>query len=92
MSQGARRELWLIRSLLPLISCDLGAQWSSKVLASDASSTGLGVCERDLDAKIVGSIGRCKEKWRFETEEAILSRRSALGVAPDVSLNEFLNT
>ena len=42
--RSVRKELNVIMDLVPLLFCSLSAGFSSRVLASDASSTGFGVC------------------------------------------------
>ena len=41
---SVRKELNMIMDLVPLLFCPLSAGFSSRVLASDASTTGFGVC------------------------------------------------
>ena len=54
---AVRRELWTIRSILPLICADLSAPWCPTLSCSDASEFGLGVCTRPLQPDLVSSFG-----------------------------------
>ena len=78
-------ELRTIVAILPLLFSQLDNQWSTLVHASDASESGLGVCTRRIPAAEVGAIGRCHEKWRFKTEDAIQARAHALLTPPGLS-------
>ena len=78
LPSDVRRELWQIRSLLPLIAADLARPWCSTVYASDASPFGLGVCARKIDPASVRAIGSVAEKWRFRIADCIGARRHAL--------------
>ena len=40
--------------------------------------TGYGVCEREISQVTVGQIGRVAEKWRYDVEDSICARKSAL--------------
>eukprot|EP00973_Karenia_brevis_P049056 6804686-Karenia_brevis.AAC.1 len=71
MSPDVLRELWHVRSLLPLFSANTKAIWHHHVQASDASPYGLGVTSRMLDSDTIGAHGRCAEKWRYRFEKTI---------------------
>ena len=45
---AARREIETAIGLLPLLVCDWKATWCDNVLATDASETGYGICQRKL--------------------------------------------
>ena len=53
-----RKELFQIRSILPLLRADVRSAWHPLVHASDASSTGFGVCSRWASPAYVGNLGR----------------------------------
>lgn len=82
---SVREELCQSASILPLLRADLTAPWSSDVICSDASPFGIGACHQKIDPKGVSAIGRCQEKWRFETEDHINARRAALGIEKHTS-------
>ena len=60
-----KQELQDISSLLPLLRSDSQRSWSDRIHASDASPTGLGVCDRRLPISEISSLGRVAEKWRY---------------------------
>eukprot|EP00972_Heterocapsa_arctica_P103851 15304419-Heterocapsa_arctica.AAC.1 len=66
---SVRRELQVAASLLPLIRGDFSRPCSSCVTATDASTTGWGICEPTLDPKVVGEQGRWQERWRLRRLE-----------------------
>eukprot|EP00959_Pyramimonas_sp_CCMP1952_P304716 6377263-Pyramimonas_sp.AAC.1 len=76
---SVRRELWHVRSLLPLFVVFAGADWRSEVAASDALGRGCGVCRRRCDREAVAEIGRAAERWRCLFEESARARDRALG-------------
>ena len=66
---AVRRELRWAVALLPLVYRRLDAGWHGRVMATDASPTGLGAVhgERPLDE--VSRIGRINERWRYQRGE-----------------------
>ena len=70
---GKQRRLWpsaayevtTMIGLLPLIVSDMFAPWSRILTATDASSTGYGVCERDVTHEQAAELGRWSERWRY---------------------------
>ena len=77
------KELCWMRSILPMLRRDLSASWDSTITATDASNAGFGVCERHIDTRQVGNIGRVSERWRFNTEDAIHARKHAMQQASE---------
>lgn len=77
------RELDAISTLLPLFRAELSRPWFHRVVASDASPYGLGVCHRSLDRRVVGAIGRTVGTWRCQDGTSAAARRHAMGVADD---------
>lgn len=69
-----RRELFWAKSLLPLVSRDLGAEWSPEVFACDASTWGRGVAKMESEVSKVRAQARIQDRWRFsqEQEKALL--------------------
>eukprot|EP00435_Cladocopium_sp_Y103_P028683 s382_g7.t1 len=69
-----RRELFWAKSLLPLVSRDLGAEWSPEVYACDASTWGRGVAKLKSEVSKVRAQARIQDRWRFcqEQEKALL--------------------
>eukprot|EP00971_Amphidinium_carterae_P017386 342789-Amphidinium_carterae.3 len=51
-------ELRAFRSVMVLLSADWKREWSSTVLASDASEYGWGVCSSEWDSEQVARVGR----------------------------------
>ena len=62
MPPTVRKELMNVSAILPLLRVCLTSQWDPRVHASDASSSGLGVCSRLIDPAQAGNIGRISEK------------------------------
>ena len=60
---------------------DLHAQWDPSVTCSDACTYGIGVCQRQLPADIVGAVGRCNERWRYKTQNSIAARQHAVSLS-----------
>lgn len=89
LSKSEREECLTFSGLIPLLFADLRREWSETVHCTDASPDGYGVCTRSLDAKLVESMGRWNERWRFRRLDPDQwgPRRRALGVDPfsDVS-------
>ena len=90
LSSAARRELWQVSAILPLLRTDTRAVWDAHVHASDASPTGIDVCARMIPPRMVGLIGRCSKRWRFLTETHLRARQSALGLDPHAPLPAIL--
>ena len=63
--QAAREAHW-ISVLLRVCSADLRKGWSSTVSASDASLSGIAVCNREYHLEHVTQIGQVRESWRFK--------------------------
>jgi hypothetical protein len=89
-----RKELFQIRSILPLLRADVRSAWHPLVHASDASSTGFGVCSRWASPAYVGNLGRQSDRWRFRTLDRVNIRRAALGLDnelndPEIPLDSF---
>eukprot|EP00959_Pyramimonas_sp_CCMP1952_P153980 3221420-Pyramimonas_sp.AAC.1 len=76
--QSVKRELWAIRSVLPLLRLDIADEWHPQLCCSDASDLGIGVVHRRLDPGRVASIGRTCERWRHRVEGAERARERAL--------------
>eukprot|EP00972_Heterocapsa_arctica_P015352 2262258-Heterocapsa_arctica.AAC.2 len=55
--------------------------WLPIITVSDASDTGMGVCQRVIDPSQVARVGRLSEKWRFRVEVAQRAREHALSGA-----------
>ncbi|CAK0866303.1 unnamed protein product [Prorocentrum cordatum] len=73
------------RCRLPLLNVCWSARWHPAVLATDASTFGLGACTRQANPHDVGAIGRISEKWRFKVEQCIDARNHALLDPPRAS-------
>ena len=55
-----------MRCLLPLLVAHTDSRWYEKVMASDASHWGRGVCERVAPVDDVARWGRTAERWRYK--------------------------
>ena len=53
------------------MKANLCAPWYNKMSCYDASSSGLGVCQRPVSIKDAQRVARFSESWRFKTEAAI---------------------
>ncbi|CAK0876757.1 unnamed protein product [Prorocentrum cordatum] len=62
---SARREFRIFRGLLVTLVSDLDAEWSTKVVMTDACETGHASVEGEWDLSEVQSAGRWHERWRF---------------------------
>ena len=65
LSPAESRERRIFAGLVPLLVADLRRPWSSTVTASDASPSGWGVCECNLDPGTAQQHGRWQERWRY---------------------------
>ena len=70
-----------------LLASQLDRPWSSTVTATDASTTGFGVCEKTIEPSIVSELGRWHEKWRFRRlqPDEWAPRRRALDDFPEIT-------
>lgn len=73
------RDLRQFAAVLPLLRSRLAAPWSSRLLASDTSPCGVGVCEKEASTSTCMAIGKVNERWRFRCEESVAARAHALG-------------
>ena len=64
-----QRELRWASALLCLLHRDLGATWSTRVHATDASLWGRGIVAGERDIEEVRALGRRNDRWRFHLEE-----------------------
>ncbi|CAK0828904.1 unnamed protein product [Prorocentrum cordatum] len=87
---SVRWELEAFRNVIPLIRCDFGAPWSSKVMASDASFWGYGVVSRDLPPDTVQQLGRVSERWRFSGKAQVRSREGVLGPDGELDIGDWV--
>ena len=83
---SVRRELFWVRSLLPLIFSDVHMEWDACLTASDASPWGWGAGERMLPTATVAQLGRVRERWRFLARrfEAHAPREHALAAPQEL--------
>ena len=68
------RELWWMKSLLPLLEYDARSAWSLRVFALDASERGRGVVRKDIEPGVVQDLGRHVERWRLRDPNAVPTR------------------
>ena len=76
---SAAKQLWWIRSLLPLFIFNLESQWHPVITCTDASEVGLGCCYTRCDQAKAREFGKVSERWRFQFEDAVQARNHALG-------------
>ena len=76
---SVRKELILVRDLLPLFRARVNIGWTTHVTASDSSPWGFGVCSRELPVIDVKSIGQVSERWRYRLDAAVKARQFDLG-------------
>ena len=81
---SAKRECLQFVGILPLLFCDMRMGWSNTVFCTDASPSGFGICERQLDISEVASIGSWHERWRYKrtSPDEWNPRQRALGLDP----------
>ena len=73
---SVRRELSLIRGLLPFCRRDLRTKAAGVVYASDACGSGFAVGRADVDLQEVHKLCRVDERWRFRDDAKRGSARS----------------
>ena len=78
--EAARREVETAIGLLPLLVCDWKATWYDTVLATDASETGYGICQRKLPITQIRQIAQVSERRRYLDPLAVGARDHALGL------------
>ena len=66
---SVRRELGWARGLIPLACRNLAAQWSTDLIAFDASHWGVGVVSTTIDESEARELGQYSERWRFSRRE-----------------------
>ncbi|CAK0826240.1 unnamed protein product, partial [Prorocentrum cordatum] len=82
MRGSVREELWLARSLLPLLQKDLSSPWHDIVGVSDASEFGVGVAARSVQPSVAAKHGRQCERWRYRVHGAERARERVLQPQP----------
>eukprot|EP00438_Fugacium_kawagutii_P026390 Skav226557 [mRNA] locus=scaffold1427:78867:80645:+ [translate_table: standard] len=65
LSADESRECLIFAGIVPLLFADLRRSWSSTVTASDASPSGYGMVEQDVEPDEVRRHGSWSERWRF---------------------------
>ena len=75
---SVREELFLARSLLPLLFSEFDLPWNPTLTCTDSCETGFGVCETHCGAQAARDIGRTSEKWRYLFEDSVSARAHAL--------------
>ena len=61
--RSVRKELTTIMALVPLLFASLSAGFSERVLASDASTTGFGVCASKVDVATVAAVAAQRHSY-----------------------------
>lgn len=62
---SCRCERWIISALIPLLSTRVDLPFCREVVASDASPSGIGVCESTWADEDVQRVASWQEPWRF---------------------------
>ncbi|CAK0842121.1 unnamed protein product [Prorocentrum cordatum] len=85
--RSCRCETWIFSAVAALLGAQLDRPLSPTVTATDASTTGFGVCEKKLDSSEVSELGKWHEKWRFKRlqPEEWAPRRRALDDFPGIT-------
>ena len=83
---ACRRELFWVASLLPLLTANLWRPWDPVLSCSDASELGFGIVTQNVGKDVVSQAGRVSERWRFDVEDSVAARSSALANARGLDL------
>ena len=93
---SVRRELRWAVTLLPFLQSNVRRPWRPLVTATDAEGAGgvdyggWGITTKRMDVKMVRGLGSMSEKWRFDVEDAISTRRQALASEQDAMLEAIV--
>jgi hypothetical protein len=66
LDRQCRHEATIFAGILPLLYADMRKEWCNTVTASDASPSGYGICERNMNMHEIVSIGKWQERWRYK--------------------------
>ncbi|CAK0853814.1 unnamed protein product [Prorocentrum cordatum] len=75
---SVKRGLLIAAAILPLVYADISAGWLHQVVATDASTTGLGVCVAEWPTHAIQLAGPHDERWRFKKDPQRKHREVAL--------------
>eukprot|EP00959_Pyramimonas_sp_CCMP1952_P448892 9399645-Pyramimonas_sp.AAC.1 len=67
--RSCRYECWVMATLCIHLQSPLSLPWASDVIATDASTTGMGVTEAKVPKGVVADVGRWRERWRYRRLE-----------------------
>ncbi len=82
MWPSVRQEFETVLSLLPLLNCDTSAVWSERVYATDASSTGGGVCSSTLPDDMLSVLCSRSGTKQLVYQSIVSEQQSQLGKQP----------
>ena len=87
-------ECEIFSGLVPLLFADLRRPWSTDVHITDASPSGFGICQRQLDESQVRAMGQWSERLRFKRlpPEDWQPRRRSMGVDPFLDISSVINS
>jgi hypothetical protein len=82
---SCRLECMAAVGIIPLLGANIGRPWSPRVVATDASPRGWGICSAVMDPKLVHQDGRWNERWRYRRllPHEWAPRRRVLGHDPN---------
>ena len=91
---SCRQECMVVVGILPLIISNIARPWSPRMVTTDASPTGWGICSSLLDPELVATHGRWNERWRFRrlSPDEWAPRKRALALHEAVDPFHDLNT
>eukprot|EP00959_Pyramimonas_sp_CCMP1952_P115934 2423670-Pyramimonas_sp.AAC.1 len=75
---SVKREFLIAAAILPLVYAGIAAGWLDQVAATDASTTGLGVCVAEWPTHAIQLAGVHDERWRFKKDPQRKRREVAL--------------
>ena len=76
-----------MKSVVFLLVAELDLPWSTRVLTTDASEQGIGVCVKEVEVGEVRDTAQWNEKWRYKRLDPSewAPRRRALGEFPEIT-------
>ena len=89
--KSVQDERRLFQCILPLLFLDLRASWADRVTCIDASPSGYGVVECDLNIQRVAAAGRVNERWAFSKAAEPNLRLNYLDMADSIEELNFLS-
>ena len=90
---SCRYECWVMASILPILTSDLVRPWSSELVCSDASTSGMGACRTVVEPGVAKALGEWFERWRFRRLDPAewQPRKRAAGELDEVTDPRFIS-